>query len=194
MIAKETMMINKILPTLLLATVSLFSQNTIGLNINTEDFEVEGSVDINTFSEETGGTILVLDGNYINTTNDSFFGMGVTANNTFQGLDGLSLGLGAKYVNFEEYSAIPFIFEAAYSIPLIDTIPSATFSGTLLYAPSVLSFDDAENYFEFRAEASMEVISAVSVYVGYRDIEADSVKNFTDSYNSSFYAGMKIGF
>lgn len=188
------MMINKIFPTLLLVTVSLFSQNTIGLNINSEDFEMEGSVDINAFSEDTGGTILVLDGNYINTEDDAFFGIGMSANNNFQGLDGLSLGIGAKYVNFDDYSAIPFVFEAAYSIPLIDSIPTATFSGTLLYAPSVLSFDDAENYFEFRAEASMEVISAVSVYVGYRDIEADSIENFTDTYNSSFYAGMKLGF
>jgi hypothetical protein len=189
------MRFNKFLPILLLNTGLLFSGNIIGLNINSEDFEVEGSIDINSFADYTNGTIFVLDANYINTEDSDLFGFGLSASNTFQGLDGLSLGLGARFVNYEDYSAIPFMLEAIYSIPLIDSIPSASFSGAIYYAPSVLSFDDAEDYFEFRAEAAMEVISAVSIYVGYRDIEADNTyKNFTNTFNSSFYGGMKMSF
>ncbi len=188
------MSIKKISLLLLLSTATMFARNAIGLNINSEDFEVDGSMDLNNFSEYTGGTVISLNSNYLNTNKDNLFGFGVTANNNFQGSEGLSIGLGAKYVNFNRYSALPFVLEAAYAIPIADNIPTPSFSGTLLYAPSVLSFDDAENYFEFRAEASMEVISAVSLYVGYRDIEVDTTLNTTETYNSSFYGGMKIGF
>jgi len=188
------MSIKKISLLLLLSTATMFARNTIGLNINTDDFEVEGSLDLNSFSEYTGGTVISLDANYINTDKDDLFGIGISANNNFQGSEGLSIGLGAKYVNLDDYSALPFMLEAAYAIPIAESVPTASFSGTLLYAPSVLSFDDADNYFEFRAEAAMEVISAVSIYVGYRDIEVDTVLNRTDTYNSSFYGGMKIGF
>ncbi len=185
---------HKILASLLLSTSVLFSGNTVGLNINSEDFEIEGSLDVNSFSEYTNGTIFVVDGNLINTNSDYLFGIGLSASNSYQAMDGLSMGLGARYVSVDNYSAVPFMFEAAYAIPLIDSVPTASFSGTLLYAPSVLSFDDAENYFEFRAEAAVEVISAVSLYVGYRDIEVDTIKNTTDTYNSSFYGGMKMSF
>jgi len=188
------MSIKKISLLLLLGTTAIFARNAIGLNINSDDFEVEGSLDLNSFSEYTGGTVISIDANFLNTEKDNLLGFGLSANNNFQGSEGLSIGLGAKYVNFNDYSALPFVLEAAYAIPIADSIPTASFSGTLLYAPSVLSFDDAENYFEFRAEAAMEVISAVSLYVGYRDIEVDTVLNRTVTYNSSFYGGMKIGF
>jgi len=178
----------------LLGTATIFARNSIGLNINSDDFEVEGSLDLNSFSEYTGGTVISLDANYMNTQRDNLFGFGLSANNNFAGSEGLSIGIGAKYLNFDDYSALPFMIEASYAIPIGESIPTASFSGSILYAPSVLSFDDADNYFEFRAEAAMEVISAVSLYVGYRDLEVDTVFNTTDTFNSSFYGGMKIGF
>ncbi len=192
---------NKLLSLLLLSTVLLFSRTTVGLNINTEDFEVEGAMDITAFSEYTNGTIFIADANFINTEYDSLFGIGIGAHNSFQGMEGLNLGLGVKYVYIEDFMALPLMIEASYGLPLIDAIPTVSLSATILYAPSALSFDEAENYFEFRAEAGIEVISSVAIYVGYRDIEIEYLPSFSENFNSSFetfnssfYGGLKMSF
>ena len=192
---------NKFLSLFLLSTVLLFSRTTVGLNINTEDFEVEGAMDITTFSEYTNGTIFIADANFINTEYDSLFGIGIGAHNSFQGMEGLNLGLGVKYVYIEDFMALPLMIEASYGLPLIDAIPTVSLSATILYAPSALSFDEAENYFEFRAEAGIEVISSVAIYVGYRDIEIEYLPSFSENlnssfetFNSSFYGGLKMSF
>jgi len=192
---------NKFLSLLLLSTVLLFSRTTVGLNINTEDFEVEGAMDITTFSEYTNGTIFIADANFINTEYDSLFGIGLGANNSFQGMEGLNLGLGIKYIYIEDFMAFPLMVEASYGLPLIDAIPTVSLSAAMLYAPSALSFDEAENYFEFRVEAGIEVISSVGIYIGYRDIEVEYIDDFSErssnsfeTFNSSFYGGLKMSF
>jgi len=192
---------NKFLSLLLLSTVLLFSRTTVGLNINTEDFEVEGAMDITTFSEYTNGTIFIADANFINTEYDSLFGIGLGAYNSFQGMEGLNLGLGIKYIYIEDFMAFPLMVEASYGLPLIDAIPTVSLSAAMLYAPSALSFDEAENYFEFRVEAGIEVISSVGIYIGYRDIEVEYIDDFSErssdsfeTFNSSFYGGLKMSF
>jgi len=192
---------NKLLLLFFLSTVLLFSRTTVGLNINTEDFEVEGAMDITTFSEYVNGTMFIVDANFINTEYDSLFGVGIGAHNSFQGMEGLSLGLGIKYVYIEDFMALPLKAEASYGFLVTDNIPTVSLSAALLYAPSALSFDEAKNYFEFRAEAEIEVISSVAVYVGYRDIEIEYLDSFSESlnnsfetFNSSFYGGLKISF
>lgn len=186
---------------MLLSTVLLFSRSTVGLNVNTEDFELEGAMDITTFSEYTNGTIFIADANFINTEYDTLFGIGLGAHNSFQGMEGLNLGLGIRYVYIEDFMALPLMIEASYGLPLIDAIPSVSLSASMLYAPSALSFDEAENYFEFRLEAGIEVISSVGVYIGYRDIEIEYLDSFSENldnsyetFNSSFYGGLKMSF
>ncbi len=188
------MSFNKLLSLLLLSTVLLFSRNTVGLNINTEDFEITGAMDINTFSEYTNGTIFVVDGNFLKTEDDSLFGLGLGAHNSFEGAEGLSLGFGAKFVYLDDFMALPLMAEATYAVTIVDSIPAASFSVAFLYAPSVLSFDEANNYFEFRLEAAMEVINAVSLYMGYRDIELEYIFAPSETFNSSFYGGLEISF
>ena len=188
------MYLNKFFLMALTATTLLFSQSTVGLNINTDDFELEGAMDINAFTEYSNGTTYMIDANYINAENDSLFGAGFSAHNSFQGMEGLSLGLGAKLVFLEDYIALPLMAEASYALSLIDMIPTTSLSARLLYAPSVLSFSDAENYFEFRAEAAMEVIHAVSIYVGYRDIEIQYIDSEEETFSDGFYAGLKMSF
>lgn len=188
--------IKKILPLLLLGSSLLFSRNMIGLNINTEDIEVEAAMDIANFVEYTNGTMFIADANFISTEDDSLFGIGLSAHNSFQGqiMEGLSLGLGIRFVHLEDFSAIPLMAEASYAAILTESLPAASFSLAFLYAPSVLSFDEGENYFEFRAEAGMEVISAVSLYVGYRNIDVEYTGYSSETFNSSLYGGLKMSF
>jgi len=179
---------------LLIGTTLLYSRTTVGLNINTEDFELEGEMDISALSEYANGTIFIADANFLATDLDNLFGIGLSAHNSFQGMEGLSLGLGARFVYLENFMAFPLMAEASYAVMLTDSLPAASFSATLLYAPTVLSFDDANNYFEFRAEAAMEVINSVSIYLGYRDIETEYIDLASETFNSSLYVGMKMSF
>ena len=188
------MSFNKLFSLLLLSTILLFSRNTVGLNINTEDFEVTGAMDINTFSEYTNGTMFVVNTNYLSTLDDDLFGLGLSAHNSYQGTEGLSLGFGAKFVYLENFMAFPLMAEATYAFMVMDNMPIASLSASLFYAPTTLSFDEASNYFEFRAEAAMEVINAVSLYVGYRDIETEYIYFDFETFNSSFYGGLKMSF
>lgn len=186
----------------MLSSTLLIARNTIGLNINAEDFEVEGSMDINNFSEYTNGTIFIIDANFISIDNDNlldtdkdkFFGTGLYLSNTFQGMEGLSLGFGARFVYLEEYMAIPIMAKAAYALMISDVISAASISTAVMYSPSALSFSDAENYFELRAEAAIEVINAISIYGGYRKIELDYIDHSSETFNSSFYGGLKMSF
>ncbi|SFV54017.1 hypothetical protein MNB_SV-9-668 [hydrothermal vent metagenome] len=177
--------------TLFISTTILFSQSTIGINVNDEDFEVEGSVDI---SDYGNGTIFMINANFIETKFNSLAGFGLTANNSFQGLEGLNLSLGINLILLENYGALPLMIKASYILPLIQEIPTISVSAKFAYAPSVLSFDEADDYFEFRTEASMEMINAVSVYLGYRDIEAGYTTLKSDTFNDSFYGGLKLSF
>lgn len=183
-----------IFTTLLLGTTILFSQSMVGLNVNDEDFEIEGAVDISSFSDYGNGTTYMINANLISTQIEELVSVGLSANNSFQGVDGLNLSLGMNLIFLEDYWATPMMIQASYSLPLIETIPTVSLSAEFLYAPSVLSFDEAEDYYEFRTEAAMEVISAVSIYMGYRNIEATYVDISNKIFNDSFYGGLKIGF
>ncbi len=180
--------------TLLLSSTLLFSQSMVGLNVNDEDFEIEGAVDISSLSDYGNGTTYMINSNFISTEIEELVSVGLSANNSFQGVDGLNLSLGMNIVFLEDYWASPMMIRASYALPLIESIPTVSLSARFLYAPSVLSFDEAEEYFEFRTEASMEVISSVSVYMGYRNIEASYTDISDETFNDSFYGGLKIGF
>jgi len=183
-----------ILTSLLASATLLFAQSTMGLNVNDEDFEIEGAVDIAAFSEYSNGTTYMINANFINTEIESLVNVGLNANNSFQGVEGLNLSLGLNMVYLEDYWAFPLMAKASYALPLIEEIPTISLSAKVLYAPSVLSFDEAEDYLELRTEAGMEVINAVSIYIGYRNIEAVYYDTLQKSFNDSFYGGLKIGF
>ncbi len=180
--------------TLCFSSTLLFSQSMVGLNVNDEDFEIEGAMDITGFSDYGNGTIYMINSNFISTEIEEMVSIGLSANNSFQGIDGLNLSVGMNIVFLEDYWASPMMIKASYALPLIQSIPTISLSAKFAYAPSVLSFDEAENYFEFRTEAGMEVISSVSVYMGYRNIEASYVDISDKTFNDSFYGGLKIGF
>ena len=179
---------------LLFSSTLLVAQSMVGLNVNDEDFELEGSVDITGFSDNGHGTTYIVHGNFVSTEIEELVSVGLSANNSFQGVDGLNLSLGINMVFLEDYWASPLMIRASYALPLIETIPTVSLSARFLYAPSVLSFNEGENYFEFRTEAGMEVISSVSVYMGYRNIEASYLDISDKTFNDSFYGGLKIGF
>ena len=192
-------MLRKLLFGTLLITGFLQAETSIGLDINNEDVELIGEINFNSLTDYSSDTTFVISGNYLysggndNDNGEHLFTLGFSGQNSLQGMEGLSVALGAKAVFADSYMALPLFVRANYALPLIDTIPTTSFFADFAYAPSVLTFSDGETYTEFRLGADMEVISNTHVFVGYRNIDTDYT--YGDyNFNDSFYGGLKLSF
>lgn len=174
-------------------TIFLFSENTIGIDVNRADVELLGNLDLNTLTTYNDGTTYLLTFNYLNSSGNNMTNVGLIAKNYFQGVEGLSLAFGMESVLASDFLAFPFTIKGIYDLALMDAIPSTSFSFKLAFAPGVLSLRDAQNYLEFRTELDMEVISNLYLFVGYRNIDT-KYKTFDKTFNDTFYFGMKLNF
>ena len=180
-----------ILSTLLLT--GLLHADSIGLNVNSNDVEIEGILNLNSMIGYGNGIDYSLSGNYIHTENDDLFKAGFSASSTLQGAEGLTLTLGLEAVFMDSYLAMPLFGQAKLRLPFDEPIPATSLIARVDYAPSVLSFIDADEYTEYRFEADMEVISNIHIYGGYRNIETN-YETYDHTLNDSWYGGLKIGF
>jgi len=182
-----------------LCFVSLFSlgllhaQSSIGLNINSDDLEVAASIDLNALAYYSDSTSYTLDASYLHADGDNLTTLGVSAQSSLQGVEGLILGLGIKSVFADHFVAIPFVAKAKYRLPFNYSIPTTFIGTSIAYAPSVLTFSDGESYTEFRVEADMELITNVHIFTGYRNIDTE-YDTYDETFNNSFYGGMKLSF
>jgi hypothetical protein len=183
----------------LLFTGFLHAETSIGLDINNEDVELIGEVNFNSLADYSSGTTFVIRGTYLyaggndNDDGEHLLTLGFSGQNSLQGMEGLSVALGAKAVFADDYMALPLFIRANYALPLIDTIPTTSFFADFAYAPSVLTFSDGESYTEYRIGADMEIISNTHIFVGYRNIDTDYT--YGDyNFNDSFYGGLKLSF
>jgi hypothetical protein len=194
-------MFKKILLTTMIGSTLLLAESGVGLNINEQDLELEGILDSrNLAALQTSSTIFQADVNFLNNNEETkLLGLGLGATNRVEGIDGVEVTLGAKFiwaeVGNENFTALPFMAKVRYSFPpLMFNIPPVGVEGKVLYAPKVLSFGDSVTYNEFRLSADMEVIENVSIYAGYRNIHTEYVGVKRDLFNTSFYGGMKFSY
>ncbi len=187
------MYFKKLCLTTLLSLGLLHAQSNVGININDEDLEVSASIDLNALTYYSDSTSYTLDASYLHTDGDNLMTVGVSAESTFRGVEGLALGLGIKSVFADDFIAIPFFAKSKYTLPLNYSIPTTSLTTSLAYAPSVLAFSDAESYTEFRMEADMEIITNVHLFTGYRNIGTE-YDTYDQTFNNSFYGGMKLSF
>lgn len=188
------------LSAIILSTL-LLAESGVGININEQDLEVEGILDSrNLEALQTSSTVFQADVNFLrNNEETSLLGLGLGATNKLQGVDGVELTLGAKFiwaeVANENFTALPLMAKVRYSFPpLMFNIPPIGVEGKILYAPKVLSFGDSVTYNEFRASADMEVIESVRIYAGYRNIHTRYVGIKPDLFNTSFFGGLKYSY
>ena len=110
--------------------------------------------------------------------------------------ENLLVGMGIKYeysrVANEDFSALPLGLELRYLLPFDTGVPMYV-SGLFYYSPEVLTFNDAKNYIEYRANFDIEIIERGHLLVGYRNIDLnfDAVDM---NYNRSWYLGFKFQF
>jgi len=176
----------------ILFTVLLQAGN-IGLNLNSDDVEVEGTLDISSTIGYGSDTAYFIRGSLLRSGNDNLLKAAFGASNTLPDAPGLSFSFGIEGVFAKHYVAMPLFGEASFRLPLDAPIPATTLTAQLSYAPSVLSFVDAEQYLEYRFEADMEMLSHVHLYGGYRTIDTD-YQHYDHTFNDSWYGGLRIGF
>jgi hypothetical protein len=197
-------MLKKLLVSLALS-VSLFAQHDASINLNSDDIEVNGNIDIGELNQSDYPNIYFLTLGFLDVDNkeptDPLLQAGFKLRQDVTGVQGLRFGLGFKGTYTEvgrlnrKHAAIPLGVELAYTLPIDSTIP-VIISGSLDYAPSVLSFKDADSYMEKRVELGVQIVEQATIFVGYRKIDTDfETRNGGDyTYNDTGYIGFKIRF
>jgi hypothetical protein len=192
-------MFKKIALTTLFTSALLMAESGVSININDEDLEIEGVLDSrNLAALQTTSTIYQADFNFLNINSDKqLLGAGIGATNQLEGVEGVELTFGAKFiwadVGDEDFTAFPLMAKVRYEFPpLMFNIPPVSIEGKALYAPNALSFGDSEKYSEYRISADMEVIENVKIYAGYRNIHAEYKDTSPQLFDNSFYAGLKM--
>lgn len=195
-------MLKKLLLSLALSA-SLFAMHDASVNLNSDDIEVNGNLDLGELNESDYPDSYFLTFGFLDVDNavstDPLLSAGFMLRQDMTGIENMRFGLGFKgtytEVGRSKHAAIPINAELAYTLPLDFAMPIVISAG-LSYAPSVLSFKDADSYFEGRVEASLQIIEQGSLFVGYRQIETDFESNEGGDYtfSDSAYIGFKIRF
>lgn len=170
----------------------VYGQNSVSINANEDDLELSGSMDLSQAGAYGEGMALNLDLDLLHTDKDNIFYFGVSGESQV-GASGFTLGAGMKTVSTDDYFALPFLLKASYVLPFDETIPTTSLNANIAYAPSVLSFMDADKYMEWRMELDMSITNNLHLFTGYRDIDTD-YETHDYNFNNSFYGGLKLNF
>jgi len=198
----------KIFTLITFSWISLFAMHSAEININKEDLELVGKLDMGQINhsvepDTTFVGIRLVNGDKVNSDrrrseNGSFIDLNFLLRNDTQ-IKGLAIGLGIK-INYadsfsNDFVAIPLGLEAVYKLPLANLIPMYI-GGSIYYAPSVLSLADAEEFFEYKLNFDLAVIRNGYITIGYRSIDTNYVakKGGDYNYNSTGYIGFKFAF
>jgi len=185
----------KIILLLLIVNLDIFAFNraSFGLNINTDDLEIEGRTSLGFTTNNPVYRNFYFDANLIN-SEDTLMGFGLYVENSPINYQNLSFSIGLRSIftknGGNDFTALPIILGAKARMYL-GNLPKSNLGLKFAYAPSPLSFQDASNYFEYRIEVDMNIIQNVDVYLGYRNIDTDyDTRDY--NYNDAFYVGFKF--
>ncbi|MEA1880468.1 MAG: YfaZ family outer membrane protein [Campylobacterota bacterium] len=181
-----------ILTTFLFST-ALQAQNSVGLNVNSKDFELFTSLEISPLSDYASGTLYYADVNYLHADGDNMTSIGFRAENTLNHNQNLSLSFGIKGVIADGFLAFPLTFRGSYLLPFNASIPSTSIAMDLSYAPEVLAINEAKSYADTKIEATMEIVPNTHLFVGYRYISTEYQED-DKTFNNSVYGGLKLSF
>ena len=102
-------MIKNILLTTFLLTGAISAQSSIGLDINSEDVELLGAINLNSTIGYTGGTSYLVDASYLHNEDNDLFTIGLSGENSLEAAPGLIFGFGIKTAFAEDFMAIPLL-------------------------------------------------------------------------------------
>ena len=161
-----------------LACLSPAAAAETDLALNIGDKLIEGRVNVKVNPMETP---LRVGGGFIVNEKDPDYWL-ANANFALQDevfVPALSLGLGLKLVYGRtdfvtgkvDSFALPFEFLGEYDFRKSSVNIPISFLATLAYAPSILSFTDTDEFFEFYTTGSFHINNYAAVYLGYRRLD-----------------------
>lgn len=194
-------MVKKIILGALIST-SAFAAHQAEINLNNKEVEGQVRLDLSQMGVGLNGAYAgarILNADESNSDRigniDPLMEVSFMVMRPVDNIPGLSLGLGIKgeYTKFDSqsYTAIPLGLEA--DMKLMATPLPLYVGGALYYAPSVLTFQDGDEYLETRIHLDIEPIHNGRIEVGYRNIDTD-VKNRNVTYNDAWYFGLRLDF
>jgi hypothetical protein len=190
---------------LALCGASAFALNTAEINVNDSDLELMGKLDMGQVINSVEPNTVFLGLRFLdankkhsedeNADMDSYAELNFLMQKQIAH-SGLSIGLGVKVNSTkafnQDFVSVPLGLEVSYKIPASEYIPMYI-GGSIYHAPSVLSFQDAENFMEYRLNFDLEVIKNGRVTIGYRSLDTN-YDTFNFNYNKSAYVGFKFAF
>jgi len=185
----------KLILLLLIINLNIFAMDkaSFGLNINTDDLEVEGRTSLAFTTNDPVYRNFYVDANFIN-ADDTLFGFGLFVENSPINYQNIAFSIGLRTIftdnGNDSFTAIPIMLGAKARMYL-GNLPKSNLGVKFAYAPSPLTFQDADSYFEYRVEVDMSIIENVNIYVGYRNIDTNYA-NRDVNYNDSMYVGFKF--
>lgn len=185
----------KIALLLLIINLNIFAMDkaSLGLNINTDDLEVEARTSLAFTTNDPTYRNFYIDANFIN-ADETLFGLGLYVENSPINYQNIAFSIGLRTIftknGNDSFTAIPIMLGAKARMYL-GSLPQSNLGVKLAYAPTPLTFQDADSYFEYRVEVDMTIIENVNIYVGYRNIDTNYEKRDVN-YNDSLYVGFKF--
>jgi hypothetical protein len=180
---------------LVLATTLFgFEKGSLGLNINQDDVEFEGRASVSFITDSPVYSNFFVNGNFIN-ADEKLYGLGLSVENSPINYQNIVFNIGLRSVFSEhsgsDFSAMPISIGAKAQLFFGD-LPTTYIGAKAAYAPSALSFQDADEYKEYRFEIDSKIIPNINIYAGYRNIDTDYKSNKTYNLSDSYYAGFKF--
>ena len=183
------------------SALTAFALNTGEININNKDLEISGKFDVGQFNDAVEPDTMFVGAKFLNADADHSDDDRADLDPYFEanflmmrpiGTQGMKIGMGVKANFTQDFMTIPLGLEFAYKLPVNGFLPMHL-NGELYYAPSVLSFSDADSFLEYRLSLDLEIMKHGSVTFGYRSLDTNyESADFT--YNSYAYIGFKINF
>ncbi len=104
-------------------------------------------------------------------------------------------GVGVQFTGFEDDdldgAAVGLGGFARVNIP---TVPGLSFEGALHYAPTILSFSDADEMTRLRIQGNYRIIQNADVFLGYHYLNADLDGGSDVTLDEGVFVGMKLMF
>ena len=102
-----------------------------------------------------------------------------------------ALGVRAFWLHADEFDAQALAIGGEFSARL-QGMDRLVFSGYGYYAPSILSFSDADEVFEIGLQAGYQVLRNGDVFLGYRRVTVDSDEKGGATLDVGFHIGLKF--
>ncbi len=197
-------MLKKLALTALIVT-SAMAMHQGEININDKDLEVQLRFDMGQFNEMTEPDTVFVGFRYLNADEDNsdynedpdLFGVNFLMRQPMRTNNALTLGLGVKFeytdLGNEDFMALPLGLEGSYLLPFEGLVP-IYLNGNIYFAPEVLSFKEAERYFEYKISVDAEIIDNGRITAGYRNIETKYEGVGSKDLNSGPFVGFKVAF